>query len=306
MAPGVAGLNSVVIAMNPKSGASDRSALVRRLEQELAANGLKTWTFTDVEQIQQHVAKLTEAQQLRAVVAAGGDGTVSMLVNRLPPQTPIAIFPLGTENLLAKYLSHTADPARMAQVIASGNTVTMDAAKANGRIFLIMAGCGFDADVVTRLHADRSSHIRHWSYAKPIFESIAQYSYPKIDIWVDDMPAPVEGRWAFVFNVPRYAMNLPIVPDADPMDGVLDLCKFKKGNLFFGLYYFASILTGLHRRSKEARVVRFRKLRMESVEGEVPYQLDGDPGGVLPLEIEVQPHFFRAVVSKEWAQKFKV
>ena len=258
--------------------------------------------LTDVRQVKKEVCRLLKRESLRAVVAAGGDGTVSLLANELPLETPLAILPLGTENLLAKFLELKADPVFIAGLIDSGQTVRLDAGRANGKLFLVMASCGFDADVVKRLHSNRKGHIRHWSYAKPIIDAISQYRYPTIRILVDEVPIRLAGKWAFVFNVPRYAMNLPIVEDANALDGRLDLCVFRGGNLIRGLYYLVAILMRQHRGWRETRFQRFKRVRIESDEP-VPYQLDGDPGGELPVEIVVQPKFLRVVVSKAWIVK---
>ncbi len=48
-----------------------------------------------------------------------------------------------------------------------------------------MVGCGFDAEVVHRLHATRGGHISMWSYSKPIFESIRSYQYPELRAYCD-------------------------------------------------------------------------------------------------------------------------
>lgn len=282
-------LNEVVIvSMNPGSGATDRRAIVDHLVSELTSADFEVHLLTDIDEVVS-VAKEHFGDRLRCVVAAGGDGTISLLVNCLPNNTPIAVFPLGTENLLAKYLQVTADPKSVACMIANGHCRQLDVGRANGKLFLVMASCGFDADVVQRLHSKRSGHIRHWSYAKPVVNSIQKYKYPKIQISMqskDGQTKNANSRWAFVFNVPRYAMNLPISPEADPEDGELDLCTFRGGNLFRGLFYFFAVLLRKHRRWTNSKSFHFTKLTMDS-DGAVPYQLDGDPGGVLPLEIEV-------------------
>lgn len=297
---------TVVISMNPKSGAMDRRTIVDQLAQQLSLHGLQVRVLTDIEAVKRDVAELSQGNEceLLAVVAAGGDGTVALLANCLPPLTPLAILPLGTENLLAKYLNLTCDPKRVASSIVNGRTIRLDAGKANGQLFLVMASCGFDADVVHRLHSERTGHIHHWSYAKPIFGAIGQYRYPKVRIYLDGETKPVSAKWAFIFNVPRYAMNLPIVADADPGDGELDLCTFRGGNLVRGLFYLGGILLRQHRKWKFSHFQRFTHLRMESDE-RVPYQLDGDPGGVLPLEIEVIPKFLRIFVSPDWVGNFE-
>lgn len=278
----------VVISMNPNSGATDRRAVVEKLMACLTEQNFEVLLLTDINEVVEVVGQLFGGR-LRCVVAAGGDGTISLLANQLPENTPLAILPLGTENLLAKYLGVSGDPAALANMIVAGDCRQLDVGRANGKLFLVMASCGFDADVVRRLHHERTGHIRHWSYAKPVVSSIRKYKYPKIRISVeskDGRQLNASPRWAFIFNVPRYAMNLPIAAEADPEDGVLDLCTFRGGSLFRGLFYLIAVLLRRHKNWTNSKLYRFTKLTMESDE-EVPYQLDGDPGGKLPLTIEV-------------------
>ena len=304
---------TVVVSVTPNSGSSDQTSVVESLVEKLEGMGFEVRVLSDIEAVKSTVNELSDlsanfdsgsassqAVALRAVVAAGGDGTVSLLANSLPPQTPLAILPLGTENLLAKYLGLTADPDLIANMIAGGRTVRLDSGRANGKLFLVMASCGFDAEVVHRVHSQRKGHIRHWSYVLPTFRAISQYRYPKLRIRSLDTDQPLEAKWAFIFNVPRYAMNLPIVWDADPADGQLDLCTFRGGNLIRGLFYLVAICLRQHRGWKYSHFRRFDKIRIEADE-RVPYQLDGDPGGVLPLEIEVIPKFLRVLVPEKWS-----
>lgn len=292
----------VIISINPFSGSSSGADAVEQLQRCLSEKGYQVSVLSSIQDVCKLAIELSEGGELKAVVAAGGDGTVSLLVNTLPSMTPIAILPLGTENLLAKYFEVPMDPLRVAELIDVGESVCLDVGRANGKIFLIMASCGFDAEVVRKLHSQRKGNIRHWSYVKPIWDSIRQYRYPKIQIFVDHQPQPIQTSWAFAFNVPRYAMNLPIVADADPLDGELDLCTFREGKFLRSLYYFFLVLLGYHRKLKEGQLYRFKRIRVEAVDAdaEIPFQLDGDPGGVLPLEIEVLPKFFRVVAAKSW------
>jgi diacylglycerol kinase (ATP) len=292
---------TVIICRNPRAGAHSNLEAIEKLERSLSAKGFEVLVQTDPDALQKDTERLKQAESLQAVVAAGGDGTISLLVNLLPPGIPIAILPLGTENLLAKYLNLSADPKKLAEAIDRGATLSLDAGSANGKIFLIMASCGFDAEVVRKLHASRSGHIRHWSYFRPIYNSIWDYHYARLRLEVDQGRSSFEARWAFVFNIPRYALNLPIAADAEPTDNWLDLCTFSRGNLWHGLFYFLLILFRLHRRFEQSRHTRFQQLRIEAADPrqEVPYQLDGDPGGILPLEIKILPRYFQVVLPVE-------
>ena len=290
---------SVVVAVNPNSGATDSAAIIEQLLVRLADSGFEAEPISDIEEVRRRSAELRAANQLRAVVAAGGDGTVSLLANTLERGTPIAVLPLGTENLMAKFLQISQSVEQVTDIIVGGRTVDLDAGRANGKLFLVVGSCGFDAEVVTRLHATRKGHIRHWSYALPLLGAIRRYRYPKIRMSIDDGDANLTTRWAFVFNVPRYAMNLPIATDADATDGLLDLCTFGVRSLAEGIGALGAVLMRRHRYLSETEALRFKKLRLES-DQPVPYQLDGDPGGVLPLEITVDSHCLTLMVAESW------
>jgi diacylglycerol kinase family enzyme len=204
---------------------------------------------------------------------------------------PITLLARGTENLLAKYFQMGLTPESVAEIIASGQTRTVDAGVANGRLFVLMASCGFDADVVSRLHAQRRGHIRHWSYLRPILEAIGKYDYPPLTIHqtlADGTQQTLESRWLFAFNLPCYAFALGLAPEADGGDGLLDACAFRQGSFWHGLRYLTAVTRRRHRELADCSISRVQRLRVESIRP-VPFQVDGDPGGILPLEIEVLP-----------------
>ncbi len=300
--------NRVLISLNPKAGARSGQALVGELRDGLIERGFQVDSTSEIATLTEWAAASLEKNELRAVVSAGGDGTVALLANHTPPGTPLAVFPLGTENLLAKYLGMTAEIGQFVEAVKEGRTVTLDAGEANGRLFLLMVGCGFDADVVRRLHRDRTGHIHHFSYAKPILDSIWNYEYPELRVMcefegdVGQPPAePISARWVFVGNLPSYARGLRILPDADGRDGLLDLCTFKGGSIWNGLRYLSGVMLGQHQGWEDCTTGRVRGLRIEAVSGEVPFQMDGDPGGVLPVEIRVLPNRLTLVVPRSYS-----
>ena len=100
-------------------------------------------------------------------------------------------------------------------------------------------------------------------------------------------------------------MGLPIADQADAMDGQLDLCAFRGGNLVNGLMYLTGVLMRRHRRWKDTRIAVAKKIRIEA-DDKVPYQLDGDPGGFLPLQIEVVPKRLCINVPTSWAKQHNI
>ncbi len=296
----------VLISRNPKAGAKSGIPVVERLSELLAAQGLSVAAFTDVDELSSKAAELSGNGDLRCVVSAGGDGTVALLANRLAAATPIAVLPLGTENLLSKHLQMRGDPNEVCNTICAGYAEKFDAGKSGDHVFLIMAGCGFDAEVVRRLHRERTGHIHHLSYAKPIWDSIQNYDYPELRVHCE-IPATdsedartetITARWAFVVNLPRYARGLRIAPHASGNDGLLDVCTFKDGSLWHGLRYLSGVILGQHASWDDCVNVRAARVQIES-DKPVPLQLDGDPGGFLPTEIEVLPNHLTLLVPRE-------
>jgi diacylglycerol kinase (ATP) len=294
----------VIISANPHAGARQRNDLIDRLVNELIAYGCDAQVTTDADELTELAEAWTASGDLRAVVAAGGDGTAAFVANRVPHQTPLALLPLGTENLLSKYLETTSDPVKLAETIALGSAVSLDAGQAGERLFLLMCGVGFDADVVRRVHAERKGHISHLAYAKPIFEAIRNYQYPEVHVTCRDAAGELQelnARWVFVVNVPRYAGGLAISPDAEADDGLLNVCTFREGSFLNGLIYLSGVLFGQHQNWDDCGTMRASEVRITST-AEVPYQLDGDPGGVLPVEIKILPHRLSLLVCAAWAR----
>jgi diacylglycerol kinase family enzyme len=300
----------VLISVNPHAGSQNRQEMVDALGQELTRQRLDVTVFHDIDALAAEAERALAAGELRAAVAAGGDGTARLIAARTPPGTPLAILPMGTENLLARYLELTAEPAQLARVIAEGLTVRLDAGLAGDRLFTLMAGCGFDGDVVRRLHAGRQGHIHHFSYAKPILDAIRKYDYPELRVYWAPPDAPAEAeltrqitaRWVFVVNLPRYAGGLSFSPQASGADGLFDVCTFKEGSLWYGLLYLGGVMLGQHEGMEDFVRVRARRLRVES-DGAVPYQLDGDPGGELPVDFSVLPGRLTLLVDRAWAER---
>ena len=189
----------------------------------------------------------------------------------------------------------------LCRTVAEGVVARVDAGLANDRIFLLMASCGFDANVVHRVHQRRTGHINISTYFKPVAEAIWSYEFPKIQVhWEEDgeTPPQLSARWLFVFNMPCYGGGFRIAPHADSSDGLLDVCSFRRGHFWPGLGYVAALLLRRHQRMADWTTHRVRRLRITS-DAPVPYQLDGDPGGFLPLDIQVLPGRLTLIVPRE-------
>ena len=237
---------SIVVAVNPNSGATDSGAIVEQLVQRLTELGFEPEPISDIVEVRRRSAELRAANRLRAVVAAGGDGNRNLCWptswKRGNPNRGAAAGhgkPAGKS-----FLKISRSVEQVADIIVAGRMVELDAGRANGQLFLVVASCGFDAEVVTRLHAARKGHIRHWSYALPFARSNPSVPLPKKFGSLSTMRRRklTHSLGVHLSNVPRYAMNLPIATDANAMDGLLDLCTFGVRGLAEGIGALGAVL----------------------------------------------------------------
>jgi len=285
------GLCRVVISTNPIAGTTSSAARVDRLVEHLEDRRLIPEVFTDLCAAVERAREWFNRGELRALVGVGGDGTASELVRRTPPGLPVALLPAGNQNLLAHHLGIGPDPAQLCQAIVEGRQRRIDAAAAGGKGFLLMIGCGFDAEVVWRVHRGRRGHAGNWAYVKPILQTLRSYDWPTMRLsWQgpDGRSGSLSGATAFVFNLPRYGGGLGLAPWAIDNDGLLDLCVFARGGIGQAGRYLAHVLLGRHQRVQDVTTLRATRVRIEA-DRPVRYQLDGDPGGWLPVDVEVLP-----------------
>jgi diacylglycerol kinase family enzyme len=150
----------VIVLLNTKAGAAatrdldlDRAASLR---ESFQAEGVAA----EVRLVHGHeiveAARSALAQRPDAVVAAGGDGTVSGVAGVLAgTQTPLGILPLGTLNHFAKDVGMPASADECIGVIAAGHVREVDIAQVNGRAFVNNSSIGIYPQVVRHREAQR-------------------------------------------------------------------------------------------------------------------------------------------------------
>jgi len=277
----------VAIQRNPKSGAGSGRTQLLELIAHLRKHGLRPRLFSRRERLNKCLDDPQRRENLACVVAAGGDGTVGDVINRFPGLR-VAILPLGTENLLARYLRIPHSGQAVAEIIAAARTRRLDLCSVGDRRFAIMASFGFDADVVHRTHARRTGHLTKFSYLQPIYHSLRKYRYPELRLYLDDAEVPVCGRLAILVNLPVYAMGLRVAESARGDDGHLDLRLFQRRSAFQMLRYLYKVSLGMHEELDDVQTAWAQRVRIEADEP-VPIQVDGDPAGWTPAEILVLP-----------------
>lgn len=294
----------VAIQRNPNSGSGRRRRHLLEFVRALRKRGLNPRLFSRREKLDEALSEPAARESLICLVPAGGDGTVSDVINRFPGLT-ICPFPLGTENVLCRHFGIGHDGEKAAATIADGRTVTLDLGvfssdsltESVGKEirFILMGSAGFDAEVIHRLHRSRRGNIGKLTYAKPILGSLAGYGYPPMQVYLDDAEEPVAGSLVVVSNLPAYAFRLPITPDAVGDDGLFSVCIFEKAGSVQLARYFWQVIRRKHLQRPGVFAATARRVRIESA-FPVPLQIDGEAIGESPCEMSLLPAALTMIV----------
>jgi diacylglycerol kinase (ATP) len=285
----------ILIFANPIAGRGRGRALAERIHARLLRDGFSPQLIFERADQLPNDSIPTGA---RAAVAIGGDGTVRGVARRLyhifgGATPPLLVVPMGTANLLGRHLGTRWNdrelPARVSDAIRGGNVLRLDAATANGELFLLMAGIGLDGRVVHELDRIRAGPIDLTSYALPAALAFGFYTYPPLTVTVNgnticrNLPAV-----AFVGNVKEYGTGFAILPHATPDDGLLDVCVLPCANRVDAVRQFLLAAAGEHLAAEGAIYTKGKRIHIDSTEP-VPIQVDGEAAGHTPLECELLP-----------------
>lgn len=168
---------------------------------------------------------------LDLIVAAGGDGTVRLVLGALSDagsHVPVGLVPLGTGNQLARNLgifeeNILVDPLdRALEIILTGVEARIDLGKMNGEYFCVATGAGPLSDAVVGPSAKEKSNFKMLAYVGSIIQNIAAPPVVfRVRTGSDDFNVTASG--IFVTNVADLGVGT-LSDTAQTNDGLLDLC----------------------------------------------------------------------------------
>ena len=218
------------------------------------------------------------------VLVAGGDGTLNEAANGLAGSgVALGVAPSGTMNLLARVLGLPLDPATaVARVIDGYRACALRPGTAAGRVFLLMAGAGFDAWVLRELLRGVSGKIGFGDYVRAALKGLRTFPFPRLTIVHDGGRS--EAHTAIVGRAPLYGGFLRPTPHADLEVAGLELCAFAGGAARFARV-LPRLWSGSHAGCAGVMLAPARQIEIAASIEDVPYHLDGELSGTLPIVV---------------------
>jgi len=227
------------------------------------------------------------------VVAYGGDGTLNEVINGVAfTDTVVGFIPSGTTNVFAKETGIPEDQERAAELIVNGNARYIHAGSVNNeRLFVLMAGVGFDGEAVCGVRTGLKKYLGKLSYILSGLEVLIKNPLRQIQVTVDKQRR-IGCSGVIICNASKYAGNFRVCPDASILKPELHALLVKGRSRGAILKYILGILTGKHLTYKDTVILKGRHF---FVEGSSRVQIDGDCYGTLPVDVSLVENVVRMV-----------
>ena len=246
------------------------------------------WLETRPDDTGERLAREAVRSGVDLVLASGGDGTITACAGGVAGSgVPLGVLPCGTGNLLARNLSLPLSLDEALTVALTGSDRRLDVGIANDRPFVVMAGIGFDAEML----ADASEQLKkHLGWAAYMLSALRHLRDRPARVTLRTEGGPPRRYWAsgvIIGNVGSLQGNVPLLPDAQPDDGVLDIAVLAAWEWTGWLRLAADVL--LRRSTGRLTHLTCRELLVD-VGRARPWQVDGDVvGSSRRLKVTVRP-----------------
>ena len=166
--------------------------------------------LTDSDDIFEALKEAASAPGLDAVVAGGGDGTLSCAAGHLAGTgRPLGILPLGTLNHLARDAGIPVGIEEAAKTIAARRIREIDVAEVNGRVFVNNSSVGLYPDMVMlrEQEQERLGRSKRRAMLSASLASLRHFRRHRLWISAPGLEAPIRTPLLFIGNN-RYQVNL--------------------------------------------------------------------------------------------------
>lgn len=246
-----------------------------------------------------HLARQALEDGCSTVIAVGGDGTWSKVAAALAgSECRLALVAAGTGNDFVKTLGVPAtDPAAMARLALEGPDERIDMGRVGGRLFLNIAGFGFDAAVASAMLGIgwlRGDALYLYASARELLA----YRGVEIEMSPDELPGFRNRLLLAICNGRRFGGSFVIAPNAVLADGQLDAIAVGDATPLRRAALFGAATSGAHLQYREvaevrapAFALRFRTPPLFQADGELCQAVDAE------VEVACVPRALRIVTS---------
>lgn len=226
--------------VNPASGKQE--PILSYINQAMAASN----TNWDITVTKKDVSADKVARELIGktdlVAVYGGDGCVTAVASALhATQTPMAVIPGGTANVMAKELGIPLDTVEALELLAKNDSriMNVDMGLVNGTPFLLRVNLGIMATMITNADREIKESLGQLAYGVTAIRSVANAKSVNYHLVIDGKEIVADGVSLTVTNSGNIGIgDFALQPGISITDGKLDVVLMKE-NSFISLLKIA-------------------------------------------------------------------
>ena len=282
-------MKKILFIINPISGTGKQKNIENLIDRELDKSKFNARVVvTDCPGQATILCKEAVAQGTEIIVAVGGDGTVNEIGQALVgTNSALGIIPTGSGNGLARHLGIPFNFKKAIRVINQSKIHKIDTATVNDKVFLSIAGVGYDAFVAKKF--SRASKRGFFSYFRIVSGEYHTYKPKKYVLNVDGKTITRRALLIAFANSNQFGNNTSIDPKATIDDGYIDLCILRRIPLVLIPFYVPLLFTKMFHKTQYIEIIRAKEATITRKKGKTMH-FDGDPIAMgKKLEMKVNP-----------------
>lgn len=242
-----------------------------------------------------HQAEKAIAEGAVILAAAGGDGTLFEVIQAAAPkQIPVLSLPNGTGNDLVRTLG-ISSLEHAASLLQSGKVMKIDAGLLEGKRFVNILSCGFDAEVGDKINK-KYRHLKGTAaYLAGVVSTLISYKALPLTLEIDGTKIERKVMLCAVANAQTYGGGMKVSPHSVVNDGLLEVILVGEVSRFEFLKTFPKVFSGSHLSHPAISTYQGRRIKITSEE-ELAVGLDGDVIHRSEIEIIIDPLSVQIVV----------
>ena len=282
-------MGEVHLLVSPRGGrgrAAAAAPVVRRVIEQ--AGHTPVDISGDSAEASADAARAAVAAGAERLIAVGGDGTLHLaLQGAAGSDAVLGLVPAGTGNDYARAFGLFGLSVEEAAARALGPARPVDVIRTDRKRWVAFnVTGGFTVDVNER--ADRMRFPRGPSrYTVATLLTMPGLRYRELAVTVDGERSEYRSALFAVANTPTFGGGMAICPDADPGDGLLDVCVVGTASRSTMLRLLPKVFEGGHVGNRHVSMLRGRTV---TIEGEaIDLVGDGESIGQTPITAEAVP-----------------
>jgi len=230
-------------------------------------------------------------------IGVGGDGTIHYMANILAgTDKNLGVIPTGSGNDIAVNLGLPSDVKSCCRIIKKGATKRLDLGLINDKYYyLCIAGSGFDSQVNDLANNTRLPVKGPAKYSYSVYKTLTTFKSKKFFMDYNNSRREIFGMMITASNMPSYGGGMRITPDADPEDGLFDICIIKRMSKLHFVKVFPKVYEGKHIEDSNVEIFRTSYLKLDS-EYRFSVFADGEYICKLPASFKMVPKKLNFIV----------